>query len=60
MHKVIVNLLKFENPAKFPKGPIRPNPEPKLLMDVKAAENVVIKSKLSNDNIVAETNKINI
>jgi hypothetical protein len=60
MHKAIVTLLKLENCEKFPKGPISSNPEPILLMDAKAAENVVMKSKLSNDSITIETNNMNI
>lgn len=51
MHNVIVTLLKFENSEKLPKGPIMSNPEPILLKDDSAAVNVVIKSKLSIDNI---------
>ena len=57
---VIVSLLKFENWEKLPKGPISPKPEPVLLTDAKAAENVVIKSKLSNEIIIAETNRTKI
>jgi len=57
---VIVSLLKFENCEKLPKGPISSNPEPVLLTDAKAAENVVIKSKLSNESIKAETNRTKI